>query len=105
MLLARRAQVHVRIDERRQQRAARAVDDLAHTGCVDGPRLGELGDAPVADEHVALGVERLARIEHARSADEQVGRRRLPADEGIGQQLAHAGCGAAACSRAGASTS
>ena len=47
----------------------------------------------------------LARIEHARAAHEQVGRRGRAADERVGQQLAHAGCGAAAGSRAGASTS
>jgi hypothetical protein len=84
VLLAGRAQVHVRVDEAREQMAALAVEDLAALG-----RLGaaDLRDHAVADEHVERLVDPLARVEHVRAADQDLGRRGFSTDE------AHAGCG------------
>ena len=88
MLLAGCAQVHVRVDERGQQRAAVALDDLGSGGGVE--RLAELGDLAVAHEHVQPGVDALAGIEDARSAHEHVGARAGRLDEPARFASAHA---------------
>ena len=71
MLLAGHAQVHVRVDEGRQQVAPRALDDLGAVGRGHVPAGRELGDLAVAHDDVAGAVEAVARVEHVRAADEQ----------------------------------
>ena len=71
MLLAGRAQMHVRVDERRQQRAAARLDHLGARRRLE--RLAERRDLAVAHEHVEPRVDALAGIEHARAAHEHVG--------------------------------
>ena len=117
MLLAGRAQVHVGIDERREQVAPLALDDLAAVGCGQGAGGGDLGDLAAAHEDVAAAVEARARIERVDVAQQQVGGPRGRADEAdaggaVGGWLvdAHAswgsvGRGALRSSRAPASTS
>ena len=75
VLLAGRAQVHVRVDEAREQVPALAVDDLAPSA---RPASGApmLGDLAAADEHVERRVEPVARVEHVGAADQDVGGRR-----------------------------
>ncbi len=88
VLLPGRAQVHVRVDEAREQVPALAVD---HLDAVGGQRAGraELGDLAAAHEHVVRRVDPAARVEHVGAADQQVGGRRRPCVE-----RAHAGTGA-----------
>ena len=82
MLLAGRAQVHVRVDEGREQVAARAVDDLGAVGRrVERAGGADLGDLAVADEDVVRAVEARARVEHVGAAHEQVGGAGGRADE------------------------
>ena len=73
MLLARRAQVHVRVDEAREQVAALAVEDLGAVGRLELSGGADLGDLAAADEHVVRRVDALARVEHVGAADQQVG--------------------------------
>ncbi len=75
MLLARRAQVHVRVDEAREEMPALAVERLHAVGRVEAVRRRDLGDHAVADEHVVRRVDALARVEHVGGADEHVARR------------------------------
>ena len=73
VLLPGRAQVHVRVEEgRHRDQPAIAVDQLLALCGLQRPRLGELGDPPVAHEHVAPRVEALAGIEGADVAQEDV---------------------------------
>ena len=69
VLLAGRAQVDVRIDERGQQRETVGLDDLRLAGRRDA--FAEPGDHAVADEHVRDPVVARRGIEHARAADHQ----------------------------------
>ena len=81
MLLAGRAQVHVRIDERREQVASLALDDLAAVGRGQRAGGGDLGDRAVAHEDVAAAVEAGPRIERVDVAQQQVGGAGGRADE------------------------
>ena len=90
MLLPGRAQVHVRVDEARQQVAAGAVDALGAGRRRERAGRCERGDPPAAHEHVERGVDARPRVEHPSARDEQLGGRRRPADERLG----HAGWGA-----------
>jgi hypothetical protein len=93
VLLPGRAQVHVRVDEAREEVLALAVDDLD----VGLQVLAELGDLAAADEHVQARVDPGARVEHVRALDQDVGGRRRTVVElghaGTGADL-RAGCGA-----------
>ena len=71
MLLAGRAQMHVRVDERGQQRAAGSLDHLGARRRLEA--VSEFGDLAVAHEHVEPRVHAFGRIEDARAAHEQVG--------------------------------
>ena len=73
MLLAGRAQVHVRVDEGREQVAAGALDDLGAVRRVEAARRADLGDRAVADEDVVRPVDPVARVEDVRAADQDVG--------------------------------
>ena len=76
VLLAGRAQVHVRVDERRAAACGpSAVDDLGAVGGVERSRLAELGDPPSRTQHVVRARRARARVEHVRAAQQQVGRR------------------------------
>ncbi len=88
MLLPGRAQVHVRVDERRQQRAAVGLDHL--DAGRRGETLAELRDDAVAHEHVEPGVDALAGIEDARAAYEHAGRRAGRLDQPPRFAAAHA---------------
>ena len=96
MLLARDAQVHVRVDEAGEQVPALALEQLAALGHVEAAGRGELGDHAVAHEHVVDGVDPLARVEHVGGADQQVRRRlravheRLGGPRGVGARGVHA---------------
>src|SRR6185312_10043701 len=87
VLAARRAQVHVRVDEGGERVQALRVDDLR---AVPGIQVGaDLRDLALAHEQVGLLVEPRARVEQPRPAQEQVAKRRAGAVE----WEAHAGCG------------
>ena len=117
MLLAGRAQVHVRVDEGGEQVASGPVDDLDVGGRVDAAGRRDLRDRAVADEDVARAVDVGARVEHVDAAQQQVRGAGGGADEprGVGDVAgelcgAHASCGsvgrgAVRASRAPASTS
>ena len=81
VLLARHAQVHVRVDEAGEHVAALAVEHLGALRRGERAGLGQLGDAAAAHEHVERPVDALARVEHVRAAHEQVGGRLLAVDE------------------------
>ena len=88
-----RAQVHVRVDERRERVQALAVDLLGALGWLE--RLADLGDDAVAHQQVGAAVEAGARVEQPRAAD-QDGRRgdRRPVEL---ERAAHAGWGSVVC--------
>jgi hypothetical protein len=87
VLLPGRAQVHVRVDERREEVLAAAVDALAVAVRLDAAGLAELGDDAAADEHVARRVDPGTRVEHVGARDDDVGRGAGAVDE---RRLAHA---------------
>ncbi len=101
MLLPRRAQVHVRVDEAGEQMAALAVEHLGAGRAPRGAGRAELGDLAAAHEHVVGRVDAGARVEHVGAADQQV-RGRAVADDERGVRRAavglrerhHASCGA-----------
>ena len=72
VLAARRAQVHVRIDEGRSQHEPVSCDRLAVRLCA---RLRELGDDALLDDHVESRVDSFDRIEHTGAADYERARR------------------------------
>jgi hypothetical protein len=72
VLLTRRAQVHVRVDEAGEQVPPLAVEDLGAVGRVEAVRCADLGDHAASDQHVVRGVDALARVQHVRGAHEQV---------------------------------
>ena len=72
VLLAGRAQVHVRVDEPGKRMHALGVDGVAVLGRLEGSGLAELGDVPVLDEDVVRLVEPGARIEHVGAGDQQL---------------------------------
>ncbi len=89
MLLPGRAQVHVRVDEARQQMPAGPVEHLGPGRRLQRAGRADLGDLPAADQDVVGRVDPGAGIEHVGAADEQVrGRERAVVEH------AHAGCGA-----------
>ena len=69
-----RAQVHVRVDERREQVLAGCLDCRRPAGRRQRSRRPQLGDLAVADQDVARLVDPGARVEHVRLADQQLGR-------------------------------
>jgi hypothetical protein len=81
VLLARRAQVHVRVDEAGEQVAPLAVEHLRARRRLERAGRAELGDLAPAHEDVLRRVDAGARVEHVRAADEQVGGRRVADDE------------------------
>ena len=85
MLLPRRAQVHVRVDEAREEMPALAVEHLGAVGRRQRPGIAELGDLSPAHQHVERRVEALTGVEHVRPAHEQVGGRLLAVDERLGR--------------------
>jgi len=98
VLLARCAQVDVRIDEAGEQVAPLAVEDLGARGRRQRSRRAELGDLPAAHQHIVGRVDAAARIEHVGAAHEQVSGRALAADErrvdgGAARLADHASCG------------
>ena len=92
VLLARDAQVHVRVDEAREDVLAGAVDDVAVGLQVDP----ELGDRAVGDADVEALVDPGPGVENVGALDQDVGGRRVAVVElahaGIGVEMA--GCGA-----------
>ena len=96
VLLAGRAQVHVRVDERREQVAARAVDDLRALGRVERAGRADLGDRAAAHQHVGRAVEPGARVEHVRAARTS---RSAGLAAGVTMDVAHASDGSGAGSR------
>ena len=101
MLLPRRAEVHVRVDEAGEQMAALAVEHLGAGRRLQGAGRAELGDLAAAHEHVVGRVDPGARVEHVGAADQQVRGRAVADDErrvrlaavGLGERH-HASCGA-----------
>ena len=98
VLLPGHAQVHVGVDEAREDVAAGAVEDLGAVRRVQRAGRAEPGDRAVAHEHVERRVDPLARVEHVRAPDEQVGGRLGPVDQRIGaapgeRRRVRAGCG------------
>ncbi len=71
MLLAGHAQVHVGVDEGRQDVAALAVDDLGALGHLGAAGGRELDQPPVDDDEVEGAVDPLAGVEDAGAADDQ----------------------------------
>jgi hypothetical protein len=71
---AGRAQVDMRIDERRREDEPVRLDDAV---LVRVHRLGDLGDRSVVDPHLEPRVGPLDRVEHARAAEHDVGARKL----------------------------
>ena len=69
VLAARRAQMHVRVDERRCEHEAGAVD---HAMLVRVDRLRDRGDDAAVDPDVERRVDALDRIDDARAADDDV---------------------------------
>ena len=99
MLLARRAQVHVRVDEAGEQMAALAVEHLGALRRLERAGRAELGDLAAAHEHVVGRVDAGARVEHVGAADQQVGGGAVADDErGVrrgaagGRERHHASC-------------
>jgi hypothetical protein len=92
VLLAGGAQVHVRVHEAGEQVTAGAVDHLGAGRRLERAGIAELGDRPLAHEHVVGGVEAGAGVEHVGAADQQVGGLLRAADQAVGG--AHASCGA-----------
>ena len=92
MLLAGHAQVHVGVDEAREEVLALAVDDFG----VVLELVAQLGDPAVADEHVEPRVDARARVEHVGAADQDVGGRGVAVVEVIhaGTGVERLGCGA-----------
>ena len=70
--------MHVRVDERRREHEAGAVDDAVRV-CVEAG--ADRGDHPVVDAHVHLSVDSFAGIESARAGDDQRVLRRRLADQ------------------------
>ena len=95
VLLAGRAQMHVRVEERGQQpQAPVALDQLLAPPRAVATRLeragrAQLGEQPAADAHVVARVDAGARVEHVDVAQEQLGGRPWPADQRL--YGAHAG--------------
>ena len=69
VLTARRAQVHVRVDERGREHEPGALDHLVR---VLREVRAELRDHAVVDPHVDLRVDALDRVEHPRASHDQV---------------------------------
>ena len=99
VLLAGRAQVHVRVDEPGERVHALGVDGVAVLGRLEGSGLAELGDVPVLDEDVVRLVEPGARVEHVGAGDQQLRGLARPVEEAL--DLAHH----ATAARLGAPTS
>ena len=76
VLLAGRAQVHVRVDEGRQDVRPSPSTTSAPRAPSSAAGLAELGDLALAHHDVVGGVEPGARIEHARAAHQQAARAR-----------------------------
>ena len=89
MLLAGSAQVHVRVDEAREQVPAGARDRL-DTGGVQRARRRDFGDRPAADQDVVGRVDVRARVKHVDLAHQEVGGQLWADDE------AHASWGSGA---------
>ena len=70
--------MHVRVDERRREHEAGAVDDAV---AVPLQRRAELRDHAVVDPDVDLRVDALHGIEHACARDDQALRGCVSADE------------------------
>ena len=100
VLLARRAQVDVRVDEAGEHGQALAVDDLRAGGRVE---IGaERRDEAVADEQVVAGVEAFARVVEPHAAHEHGRGGAGPLHEPRRHQAtASAGSGATGASRRG----
>jgi hypothetical protein len=64
--------VHVRVGEGREQVLAGAVDGGRSRGRLHAVGRRDLGDLPVAHEHVVRAVELGAGVEHVRGADQQL---------------------------------
>ena len=73
VLLAGRAQVHVRVDERREQVLAGGVDGVGAVGRRQRAGGADLGDLAAADQDVVGAVDAGPRIEHVGVADQDVG--------------------------------
>ncbi len=74
VLEPRRAQVHVRVDERRHDDEPGGIDELGFRGRLERAGLPELGHPAGAHEHVSEAVEPDAGIEQASAAQERIGR-------------------------------
>ena len=74
VLLAGRAQVHVRVDEAGEQVAPVAVDDLGALGRLERAGRADLGDLAAAHEHVVRRVD-ARRAGRARARRGPAGRR------------------------------
>jgi hypothetical protein len=75
VLLTGGAQMHVRVDERREQVGAAGVDGVDAGRCGEAVRGTELRDLPITDEHVMGTVEAGTRVGHVSGANEQLRRR------------------------------
>ena len=99
VLLAGRAQVHVRVDERREQVAPRRRRrSRRRPGAVSVPGGADLGDLAVADEHVVRRVDARcagrARGRRGRAGRRAAGARRgAPSAASPARSRAHASCG------------
>jgi hypothetical protein len=79
----------VRVDEGRREHEPVRVDDSVS---VRVHRLRDLGDRPGVDPHVEPRVDALGGIEHARSADDEVGARKLLLPEHHATSAAASAC-------------
>ena len=96
MLLAGHAQVHVGVDEGRQDVAAGAVDDLGALGHVGAAGGRELDQPPVEDDEVEGAVDPLAGVEDVGAAHDQA----RGCDGGAHERHAGAGSGSGRPTRA-----
>ena len=94
MLVAGRAQVHVRVEERREQMASGAVDGLAPVRLGQRAGRAQLRDRPVAHDHVVGLVQPGAGVEDVRTGDQHCRRRMGAGHDGAGHTVALAGAAA-----------
>ena len=99
VLPARRAQVHVGVDECRDRDEALGIHQLGAVWRLQRARRAQLRHLAVPDQKVGRCIERSPRVERARGADEHVSG--LCGSRVVEPHAAHAGCGSpAAVSRA-----
>ena len=85
--------MHVGVDERRQQMSAASLDRLDPLRPLDAAGLAQLGDQPIAHEHVVTGIDVGAGVQDVDVPQQQLGRCGRPLDESGGGHYASWGSG------------